>query len=92
MYGRVHLCNMPQLLLPGVQLQINFTKAKSDFYIHGTKEDNTAYFKCLDATLHVRHVKPSPIVQLGYTKVLETVKARYDITRVAIKTYFCSRI
>jgi hypothetical protein len=59
MYGRVHgdLFNVPQLLLPGVQLQIKFTKAKSDFYVLGTGEDNGAYFKFLDATLHV---KPSP--------------------------------
>jgi hypothetical protein len=35
MYGRTHsdLFNVPQLLLPGVQLQIKFTKSKKGFYL-----------------------------------------------------------
>ena len=50
LYRRIHgdLFNVAQLLLPGVQLQIKFTKAKSDFYVLSTKSDAKAVFKFLD--------------------------------------------
>jgi hypothetical protein len=69
MCGRVHgdLFNVPRLLLPGVQLQIKFTKSKSDIYVMSAKAD---------ATLHVKHVKPSPTIQLAHAKALEKLNAR----------------
>jgi hypothetical protein len=70
-----------------VQLQIKFKKSKNDFYVMSTKADTGAVFKFLDATLHVRHVKPSPTIQLAYAKALENVNARYDMTRVSLKTF-----
>ena len=39
------------------------------------------------ATLHVRHVKPSPTIQLAHAKALKKVNAQYDMTRVALKTF-----
>jgi hypothetical protein len=36
--------------------------------------------------MHVKHVKPSPNIQLEHAKVLEKVNARYEMTRVALKT------
>jgi hypothetical protein len=89
MYGRIHgdLFNVPQLLLPGVQLQIKFTKAKSDFYVLSTKSDAKAVFKFLDATLYVNRVKPTPSIQLAHAMALEKVNVRYDMTRVALKTF-----
>ena len=89
MYGRDHgdLFNVPRLLLPGVQLQIKFTKPKNDFCVMSTKADTGAVFKFLDGTLHVRHVKPSPTIHLAHAKALEKVNARYDTTRVALKTF-----
>jgi len=32
MYGRVHsdICNVPKFIIPGVRIQIKFTKAKQD--------------------------------------------------------------
>jgi hypothetical protein len=89
MYGRVHgdLFNVPRLFLPCVQLRIKFTKSKSDFYDMSAKADTEAIFRFLDATLHVRHVKPSPTIQLEHTIALENVNARYDIPRVALKTF-----
>jgi hypothetical protein len=55
MHGRVHgdLFNEFRVLLHGVQLQINFTKLKSDFYVMSPKGDTGTFFKFLDATLHV---------------------------------------
>jgi len=52
MYGRMHsdLFNVPQLLLPGVQIQIKFTKSKKGFYLLVPKNDTEAVFKFIDVT------------------------------------------
>ena len=41
MYGRVHgdLFNVPRLLLPAIQPQINFTKFKGEVYVLIAKAD-----------------------------------------------------
>jgi hypothetical protein len=71
MYGRVYgeLLNVPRLLRPEVQLQINFTKPKSDYYAMITKADSGAIFKFLESPLHVRQVKPLPTIQLARPKL-----------------------
>jgi hypothetical protein len=84
MFGRV---NGELFCVPGVQLQIKFTKSKSVIYVISTKADTGAVLKFLDATLHVRHVKPSPTIQLAHAKALEKVNARNDMTRVALKRF-----
>jgi hypothetical protein len=88
MYGKIHsdIFNIPQLLLTGVQLQITFTKSKSGFYLLGSAVDSKAVFKFLDVTLFVKHVKPSTSLLLAHTNALENVNARYDITRVVLKS------
>jgi hypothetical protein len=55
MYGKIHsyLCNVPQYLLPGVRLQIKFSKAKSEFYLMNTDAQSETPFKFLDAQLRV---------------------------------------
>ena len=42
MYGRIHvdICNVPKFLLPGIKLQIKFTKAKSSFYLMSTDAES----------------------------------------------------
>jgi hypothetical protein len=74
MYGRVHvdLFNVLRLLLPGVQLQIRFTKFRSNFSVLSSKSKTGAVFKFLDVTLHVRHVKTSPSIQLVQAKPWKT--------------------
>ena len=52
-----------------------------------TKAGTATVFKFLDAPLHVRHVKPSPTIQLAHAKTLDKVNARYDMTRLALKTF-----
>jgi hypothetical protein len=41
-YGRLpsDLCNVPTFLLPGVNLQIELTKARSSFYLMNATEDS----------------------------------------------------
>jgi hypothetical protein len=84
MYGRIHadIFKVPRLLLPGVQLQIKFTKSKTDVYVMSTKADTGSVLKFLSATLNMRHVKPSPTIQVVHAKYLDKVNARYDMTRV----------
>jgi hypothetical protein len=77
----------PFVLLPGVLLQIKFTKSKSDFYVLISQIESGAFFEFLDATQHVIHMKPSPTIQLAHTKALEKVKARYDMNSVALETF-----
>jgi hypothetical protein len=88
MYGRVYgdLFNVPRLLQPEVPLQIKFTKSKNVFFVVSTRVDTGTVFKFLDATLHVRHVKPWPSIQLAHAKALEKVNDRYDMTTAALKT------
>ena len=78
--------NAPGLLLPVVKLQMKFTKSKSDLNVMGTKADTGAVFNFLDAPLHVKHVKPSPTIQVIQAKALQTVNIRYR-TRVTLKTF-----
>jgi hypothetical protein len=53
MYGRIHsdLFNVPQLMRPGVQLQISLYISEKNFYVLASKEDTTETFKFRDATL-----------------------------------------
>lgn len=89
LYGKIHadLFNVSQFLLPGVQLQIRLTRSPSSFYLLSAKSDAKAVFKISDASLFVRHVKPSPPIYLAHNAALEKVNARYDVTRVDLKTF-----
>jgi len=89
MYGRIHsdLCNVPKFLLPGVRLQIKFTKTKPSFYLMNTKADSTTIFKFLDAKLYVRRIKAHPSILLAHDDTLKTDLAYYDMTRVTLKTF-----
>jgi hypothetical protein len=78
---------VPRLLLPGVQLQIKLTKYKSDFYVLSIKADAGSIFKFPGATLHLRHVKPFPNIQLAHSKAVEKVNACCDMFRVGLNTF-----
>jgi len=53
LYGRVHtdFCNVPVYLLPGVRLQIKFTKAKTGFYLMNKDAESKTVYQFLDAQL-----------------------------------------
>jgi len=68
-------------------MQIRLTKAKSSFYLIN-KADSTSVFKFLDAKLLVNRVRPSPSLLLAHTTTLTRgALARYNLTRVELKTY-----
>ena len=87
--GKLHadLFNVSTLLIPGVQIQIKLDKSKPDFYLLSDKADAKAVFKFSDATLFVRHVKPNPGIFIAHSRALEKANARYDITKVVLKTF-----
>ena len=89
MYGKIHsdICNVAKFLLPGIQLQIKFTKAKPSFYLMNTSADCTTTFKFLDAKLLVKRIRANPKIPLAHEATLKTNLARYDLTRVELKTF-----
>ena len=64
-----------QLLLPGVQLHINFTSGKNRLSPVGQPRDAKAVLKFLDATLFAKPVEPSPSFLLAQKNALEKFDA-----------------
>jgi len=89
MYGRIHsdICNVPKSLLPGIKLQIKFTKDKPSFYLMNTAADSKTTFKFLDAKLFVRRIRANAQTPLAHEETLKTDLARYNLTRVELKTF-----
>ena len=87
MCGRIHsdVCNVPKFLLPGIKLQIKFTKAKSSFYLTSIAADSKTTFKFLDAQLLVRRIKANPKIPIAHEALLKTELALYNMTRVELK-------
>ena len=87
MCGRIHsdICNVPKFLLPGIKLQIKFTKAKPSFYLMSTAADSKTTFKFLDAQLLVRRIKANPKIPIAHEALLKTEFALYNMTRVELK-------
>jgi hypothetical protein len=93
MIGRIHrdICNVPIYLIPGVRLQIKFAKAKPSFFLMNKDKKSTTTFKFLDAQLLVRRVKANPAILSAHNTALrQGCLARYNITRVELKTFIFS--
>ena len=93
MYGRLHadICNVPQLLITGLKVLINLTKAKPELYFLSSKENGKVYFKILEALSYVKRFRPSSSILTSHNEaLLAGYPIRYNITRIEIKTYiFC---
>jgi hypothetical protein len=90
MIGRIHsdICNIPIYLIPGVRMQIKFTKAKPSFLLMKKDDKSTTTFKYLDAQLLIIRVKVNlAILSAHNTALSQGVLARYNITRVELKTF-----
>jgi hypothetical protein len=68
-------------------LQKKFTKAKSGFYLMNTATDYKTIFKFLDAKLFVKRIRANPQIPLAHKAILKTDVARYNLTRVELKTF-----
>ena len=89
MYGRVHsdICNVPKFILPGVRIQITFTKAKQDTCLMSGPLYSKTIFRFLSARLHVRRVRANPRILLAHNETLNIRLAIYNLTRVELKTF-----
>jgi hypothetical protein len=95
LYGRIHtdFCNVPVYLLPGVTLQIKFTKVKSSFYLMNKDAESKSVFQFLDAQLWVKRIRQNPIIPLIHNAVLSKGGAsRYNMTRVELKSFTFSSV
>ena len=94
MYGRLHadICNVFQLLINGVKIQVKSTKARPAFYSLSSKEDAKVYFKIPEALFYVKRIKPSAFVMTAHNEaIIAGYPLRYNITRIELKTYFFRR-
>ena len=90
MYGRLHvdICNVSQLLINGVKLQIKLTNANPAFYLLSKKEDSKVYFKVLKALLYVKRFRPSAAVITAHNEtLLEGYPIRYNLKIIELKTF-----
>jgi len=90
LYDRLHaICNVEQFQLSGVRVQVRLTKAKDDFYLMNSHTDTKirATFKFLDAELIVRRIRPSPKISVSHEALSKRCLARYNLTRVELKTF-----
>ena len=90
LYGRIRtdFCNVPVYLLPGLRLQIKFTKAKSSFYLMNKDAESKSVFQFLDAQLWVKRIRQNPTNPLAHNAVLSKGGvAIYNMTRVQLKSF-----
>lgn len=80
LYGKINLCNVSKLLLPGVSLALRFNLETPDSFIIETTTTST--LKILEAKLMVRHVSIAPELMLSIERQLSSGKmAQYEYTR-----------
>jgi len=82
---------MSLYLLPGVRLQVSLTKDHSNFHLMKKSVDSKTVFKFLDAQLLVGSMRPKPAILLAHNSILSKGSlARYNLTRVELKTFIFS--
>ena len=81
LYSRLHcdICNVPKFLLPGVNLQIKLTKARSSFYLMNATADSKTTFKFLDENYFWNVSDRTPIFY-QLTMILWLIVLLRDIT------------
>lgn len=87
MYGHLHcdIFNQDKYLLNGVDLTIKLQHAKKTFHLIG-EADSDANVQILDVELHTRKVKINPSILVAHARALAVATAKYNITRVDVKT------
>jgi hypothetical protein len=84
-YGTLHsdLCNVPNVLLPGINLHIKLSKARSNFYLMNSHADCKSTFKFMDAKLFVKRIRANPdILSAHITTLREGGTTKYNLTKV----------
>ena len=79
------------MLINGVDMKINLTRAPEGFYLLAPLDDNKLRIKILDATLFITHVELKPPLLLAHAHVLGMkCKAYYPVSLTQIKTFTAS--
>jgi hypothetical protein len=90
MVGRVHsdICNVATHLLPGVRVQVKFTRGRREIYLMDKDADSKVIVMFLDAQLLVKRVKSNPGYLYAHTKSLKAgANGNYNLSRVEVKTF-----
>ena len=90
--GKLHadMLNQELLLLNNVDVRINISLNKPDFYFISNDPTNTGVLKIVSASLSMNHVTVNPNVLVAHHKILEKTNARYPYKRVETKTFTVS--
>lgn len=91
MIGHLHcdVFNQNKFLLNGIDLKVRLIKARPAFTI--MDETGTFYVHFEEATLQIRRVKISPGVLIAHANTLSKTTAKYDLTRVDVKSVAISQ-
>ena len=86
--GTLHsdIYNVIPYLLQDVKLHIVLTKGKRPFYL-STNADSSTKFQFLEAYLIVNRIRPNQSYLIAHTTLAKGGLARYNLTRVELKTF-----
>lgn len=93
LYGQISVMNINRLLIPNVSFNLRLSLENSDFYfMESPTSGEKSVLKILDARLYIRHVTPSPELQISHEKILAsgTRNACYEFKRGVVITQNCS--
>jgi hypothetical protein len=82
----IDLKSASKYLLNGVEMTIKLIQAKPEFFLMSTVADPTCKFEIQEAELFVRKLKINSSVLIAHAKALAVGTAKYNITRVDVKT------
>jgi hypothetical protein len=88
--GLLHadICNASTLIISGFTVNVLVTRTCREFYLIAHDPDSKVSFKILEARMLVSHIEPNPSILHAHNTTLEAGGvAKYDLTRVVVKTF-----
>ena len=87
MVGHLHvdIFNQEKLLINGVEISVRLVQSKEGFAI--IDPSNLFDVEINEATLMIRRVRISPSVLISHANMLSKTTAKYNITKVEVKTF-----
>ncbi len=90
--GKIHadMLNQPLLLLNNIDLRVNLSMHKPEFFLLTTDGANTSTLKIISASLSMNHVSVNPNILIAHHKILEKTNAKYPFKKVEVKSFTVS--
>lgn len=87
LYGRISadLFNLEKLLLPSIDLRVNFTLASPSFSLFGPDENSKGTIKIKEATLYITHVAVNPSLSLLHHQMLSKRNVNIPFMKTDLK-------